>query len=57
MVLCSAALVLCNKLLLSCLTAAGVQLVEPLAAAPGERTLIKKRFSAFFATELDLVLK
>lgn len=35
----------------------GVQLVEPLAAATGERVLIKKRFSAFFATELDMVLR
>ncbi|PRW59276.1 putative inactive nicotinamidase [Chlorella sorokiniana] len=35
----------------------GVQLVEPLAAAPGERVVVKKRFSAFFNTELDMVLR
>lgn len=40
-----------------CPLSAGVQLVEPLAVAPGERVVVKRRFSAFFATHLDSVLK
>lgn len=35
----------------------GAALVEGLAVADGERVLIKQRFSAFFQTELDLVLR
>ena len=30
---------------------------EPLAPQPGDRVIVKPRFSAFFATQLDLVLR
>ena len=35
----------------------GAALVDGLEAAPGEITLVKKRFSAFFHTHLDLLLR
>ncbi|PSC67988.1 isochorismatase hydrolase family [Micractinium conductrix] len=35
----------------------GAELVAPLATAPGERVVVKKRFSGFFQTELDMVLR
>lgn len=31
--------------------------VEPLAPQPGDRVIVKPRFSAFFGTQLDLVLR
>ena len=37
--------------------ATGCALVEGLVVAAGERVLVKTRFSAFFATNLDLVLR
>ena len=36
---------------------AGAQLVEELQPEPGEVVLVKKRWSAFFATPLDLILR
>eukprot|EP00887_Chlorella_sp_A99_P000980 scaffold5.g980.t1 len=35
----------------------GAALVEPLAVGEGEVLLVKRRFSAFFATHLDLLLR
>lgn len=35
----------------------GAALVAGLAVGEGERVLVKKRFSAFFATDLDLILR
>ncbi|KAG0629432.1 hypothetical protein M758_1G103400 [Ceratodon purpureus] len=35
----------------------GAALVDGLAAKPGEHRIVKYRFSAFFATNLDLVLR
>ena len=34
----------------------GAELVPPLEALPQERVIVKKRFSAFFGTELHSVL-
>lgn len=41
----------------TCAPPAGCELVAGLEVAPGERVLVKKRFSAFCATNLDLVLR
>lgn len=39
------------------LAPSGAELVPPLSVAPGELVLVKKRFSAFLHTHLDLVLR
>lgn len=35
----------------------GAEVIEALAPQPGERLIYKRRYSAFFGTELDLVLR
>lgn len=35
----------------------GAEIVEPLKPAAGEYRIVKPRFSAFFGTELDLILR
>jgi nicotinamidase-related amidase len=35
----------------------GAELVAPLERGAGELTIVKKRFSAFFQTHLDMVLR
>jgi len=35
----------------------GAQMIDELAPAPGERIINKRRFSGFFATDLDLTLR
>lgn len=37
--------------------AVGAALVDGLVPIPGEHKIVKSRFSAFFATNLDLVLR
>lgn len=41
----------------ACASPRSLEEPAPLAPQPGDRVLVKPRFSAFFATELDLVLR
>ncbi len=47
----------CSCCLPARLAPSGAELVPPLSVAPGELVLVKKRFSAFLHTHLDLVLR